>query len=82
MTYSEHLAAIPDGVYRFLWMNNNQIPTFQHLLCRPVSSSASKDGKWDGEILERVSGAMGPTDILEKAQQEKFAAEWKLHILG
>lgn len=53
----DHTATIPDGIYRFLWMNNNQIPTFQHLLCRPVSSSASNDGKWDGEILQRISGA-------------------------
>ena len=82
VNYPDHIAAIPDGVYRFLWMNNNQIPTFQHLLCRPVFSSESKDGKWDDEILERVSGAMGPINILEKAQQEKFGATWKLHILG
>ncbi|KAI4209387.1 MAG: hypothetical protein LQ351_007677 [Letrouitia transgressa] len=82
LTFLEHAATIPDGVYRFLWMNNNQIPTFQHLLCKPVSPSASNNGKWDGEILQRVSGAMGPISILEKAQQEKFAAEWRLHILG
>jgi hypothetical protein len=78
-----YLESIPDGVYKLLWMNNNQLPMFGHLLCKPVSASASKDGSnWDGEILQRVSGVLGPTDILEREQQEKYGAEWGTHILG
>ena len=77
-----YLDAVPDGVYRLLWMNNNQLPMFGHLLCKPVSESASSDGNWDGEILQRVSGVVGPPDILQREQQERYAAEWGIHILG
>ncbi|KAF4467670.1 ankyrin unc44 [Fusarium albosuccineum] len=42
-TYEE-LLAIRDGVYRLLFMNNNQLPMWGHLLCKPKSSSALEDG--------------------------------------
>ncbi|KAL8685695.1 MAG: hypothetical protein Q9218_007596 [Villophora microphyllina] len=78
----EYMAAVPDGIYRLLWMNNKHLPMWGHLLCKPASASASVDGNWEGEILQRVSAAIGPTDILSRAQQKKFAAKWELVILG
>ncbi|KAJ3519250.1 hypothetical protein NM208_g14198 [Fusarium decemcellulare] len=81
-TYEE-LLAIRDGVYRLLFMNNNQLPMWGHLLCKPKSSSALEDGSnWDGQILERVSCVTGPANILERAQQNKYGTEWGIHVLG
>jgi hypothetical protein len=83
---AEYLDSIPDGVYRLLWMNNNQLPMFGHLLCKPASEPASEPSlnylDWDGEILQRVSGVVGPIDILEKEKQEKYYAKWGTFILG
>jgi Heterokaryon incompatibility protein (HET) len=82
---AEYIATIPDGVYRLLWMNNNQLPMFGHLLCKPASTSASATrdaGNWDAEILQRVSGVVGPTGILHRQDQEKYAAEWGVFVLG
>jgi hypothetical protein len=79
----ERAESIPDGVYKLLWMNNNQLPMFGHLLCKPMSKSALEDvSAWDGEILQRVTGMMGPINILERQQQEKYGVEWGIHILG
>lgn len=83
----EYMHTIPDGIYRLLWMNNNQLPMFGHLLCKPLLedpalSTGDRDGDWDGVILQRVSGVVGPTDILIREQQELYAAEWGIHILG
>jgi hypothetical protein len=78
----EYMETVPDGVYKLLWMNNNQLPMFGHLLCKPVSEEASNDGNWDGEILQRVSGVVGPTNILDPKHQKDYAAEWGTFILG
>ena len=78
----EYMQTVPDGIYRLLWMNNNQLPMFGHLLCKPVSKSAPADGDWDAEILQRVCGVVGPTDILRREMQEKYAAEWGTFILS
>jgi len=77
-----YMKAIPDGVYKLLWMNNNQLPMFGHLLCKPVSKGATSDGDWDGQILQRVSGVVGPPSILDRKNQEEYAAEWGTFILG
>jgi Heterokaryon incompatibility protein (HET) len=84
---AEYIATIPDGVYRLLWMNNNQLPMFGHLLCKPVSTSTSPStddaGNYRGaEILQRVSGVVGPTSILQREDQERYAAEWGVFVLG
>ena len=84
----EDIKSAPDGIYRLLWMNNNQLPMLGHLLCKPLRSSASdgQNGGWDGRcenvILQRVSAAMGPTNVLSRRQQELYGVEWGVHILG
>ena len=86
----EYLGTIPDGIYCLLWMNNNQLPMFGHLLCKPLlavggSSVAALENdrwNWNDVILQRVSAVVGPTDILEKKQQERYGAEWGVCILG
>ena len=77
-----YLEAIPDGIYRLLWMNNNQLPMFGHLLCKPVSEKASRNGEWNGEILQRVCGVSGPTKILERGEQERWGVEWGTVVLS
>lgn len=77
-----YLETIPDGIYRLLFMNNNQLPMYGHLLCKPVSETAAEDGEWDGEILKRVCAASGPTRILERREQERWGAQWGTVILG
>lgn len=82
----EYIHTIPDGIYRLLWMNNNQLPMFGHLLCKPLLESVPAPGSWDGNydgvVLQRVSAVVGPTDILRRGQQELYGAEWGVHILG
>lgn len=82
----EYMSTVPDGIYRLLWMNNNQLPMFGHLLCKPARESVPASDGWDGNcddvILQRVSAAVGPTDILSRAQQELYGAEWGVHIVG
>jgi Heterokaryon incompatibility protein (HET) len=79
----EYHARVPDGVYRLAYMNNNQLPMFGHLLIQPVSRPRRDAGyDWDGEIMERVSGALGPLDIHLWVQQEKYCAKWGTIILG
>ena len=77
-----YLETIPDGIYRLIFMNNNQLPMIGHLLCKPVSERAAEDGEWDGEILRRVCAASGPTRILEKGEQERWGVRWGTVILG
>lgn len=77
---NEYMEAVPDGRYTVLWMNNNQLPMFGHLLCRPSTSSSGR-GYGDG-VLERVCGVLGPTEILSKQAQEKWKAKWGCHVLG
>lgn len=90
----EYVKSVPDGIYRLLWMNNNQLPMLGHLLCKPLlgsgsasaSAHASASEGWDGNcdnvILQRVSAAMGPTNVLSRGQQERYGVEWGVHILG
>ncbi|KAJ9652466.1 hypothetical protein H2198_008289 [Neophaeococcomyces mojaviensis] len=78
----EYMETVPDGIYKLLWMNNNQLPMFGHLLCKPVSEEATSDGDWNGQILQRVSGVVGPTSILDRKHQKEYAAEWGTFILG
>lgn len=74
---------VPDGVYKLLWMNNNQLPNMGHLLCRPASRDVAVDGSdWEGEVLQRVTSFMGPTGILEREKQEALRATWGVHVLG
>ncbi|KAI4188455.1 MAG: hypothetical protein L6R41_002134 [Letrouitia leprolyta] len=79
----EDMAAIPDGIYRLLWMNNNQQPINGHLLCKPASGVTPESDEWEGEILQRVCAVRGPMiNILCTHRQEEFAARWGLVILG
>lgn len=78
----EDMRAIPDDVYRLLWMNNNQAPTLGHLLCKPASGTIPDHDNWEGVILERVCAVRGPRHILCRHRQEEFAASWGLVILG
>ena len=70
----EYLEAVPDGTYTVLWMNNNQLPMWGHILCR---ASTQGDG-----ILERVCVVMGPTEILAREGQLRWGAEWECFVLG
>ena len=78
----EDIAAIPDGVYRLLWMNNNQTSMHGHLLCKSTSPSRLKSDEWSGEILQRVCAVRGPMEISCRHQQEEYAAKWELVVLG
>jgi hypothetical protein len=83
MDAKQHMDAVPDGTYLMLWMNNNQLPMLGHLLCRPVDTSSWNDPRhWDEQVLRRVAGVVGPTEILTKAKQEKYCATWGTIVLS
>jgi hypothetical protein len=77
----QYESTIADGFYVLLWMNNNQLPMFGHLLCTPALSQGRVVHNWDQYILHRVAGIVGPTDILETQKQKKYAARWGTWIL-
>lgn len=73
---------IADGFYVLLWMNNNQLPMFGHILCRPVDiGNAPFSEFWDKCILQRIAGIVGASDFLQGARQEEYAAKWGTYIL-
>ena len=74
----EYREIIPDGIYRLLYMNNNQLPMWGHLLVR---DELDADGNPTG-VFERVCGATGPPYILRKDEQERYGAEWQICVMG